>query len=252
MPSFATVGFEAPKTVILPHTGDSLAIDSVNQAIAELSAEKIGMAVNPASISNLPPEIRDMISELVPPMPWLTTVTWSKDAVIAPQRQSNGTYWGAKISANVPALMHVDHVSRTCCQKHCREDYTINLNDQFGRSICIDPTKDYLHFKGYRAIETLDKWIEDVEEPSDMKLLYKKIHRIAYTAPTAGRGGEALVIFSLLRKYLFLKEIVVLGNGVYDPDMDAFLPRWASDFTSHEPIIRFMKLEDLEQELLDE
>jgi hypothetical protein len=95
MPSFATVGFEAPKTVILPHTGDSLAIDSVNQAIAELSAEKIGMAVNPASISNLPPEIRDMISELVPPMPRLITVTWSKDAVIVPQRQSNSTYWVA-------------------------------------------------------------------------------------------------------------------------------------------------------------
>ena len=61
-----------------------------------------------------------------------------------------------------------------------------------------------------------------------------------------------MVIFSLLRKYLFLKEIVVLGNGVYDPDMDDFLSRWASDFTTHEPIIRFMKLEDLEQELLGE
>jgi hypothetical protein len=79
------------------------------------------------------------------------------------------------------------------------------LNNQFGRSIFIDPTKDYIHFKGYGAIETLDKWIEDVEEPSDMKLLYKNIHRIAYTAPTAGRSGEASVIFSLLRKYVLLK-----------------------------------------------
>jgi len=218
MPSFATVGFEAPKTVMLPHTSDSLAIDSVNQAIAELSAETIGMAVRPASISSLPPEIRDMIGELVPPIPRLITVTWSKDAVIVPQRQSNGTYWGAKINANVPALMHVDHVSRACYQRHFREDYTITLNDQFGRSICIDPIKDYLHFKGYRAIETLDKWIEDVEKPSDMKLLYKNIHRIVYTAPTAGKSGEASVIFSLLRKYVFLKEIVVLGNGAYDQD----------------------------------
>jgi hypothetical protein len=237
---------------MLPHSNHSLAIDSVNQAITELGAETIGMAVSPASISNLPPEIRDMIGELVPPVPRLITVTWSKDAVIVPQRQSNGTYWGAKISANVPALMHLDHISRACCQRHCRENYTITINDQFGRSICIDPTKDYLHSKGYRAIETLDKWIEDVEEPSDMKLLYKKIHRVAYTAPGAGRGGEALVILSLLRKYVFLKEIVVLGTGVYDHDMDDFLSRWASEFTTHEPLIRLMKLEDLEQELLDE
>jgi hypothetical protein len=98
----------------------------------------------------------------------------------------------------------------------------------------------------------LDKWIEDVEEPSDMKLLYKKIHRVAYTAPSAGRGREALVIFSLLRKYVFLKDIVVLGTGVYDHDMDDSSSRWASEFTIHEPLIRFMKLEDLEQELLDE
>jgi hypothetical protein len=60
-----------------------------------------------------------------------------------------------------------------------------------------------------------------------MKFLYKNILRIAYTAPTAGRSGEASVIFFLLRKYVFLKEIVVLGNGVYDHDMDDFLSRWA-------------------------
>jgi hypothetical protein len=148
--------------------------------------------------------------------------------------------------------MHLDHISRACCQRYCREDYTITLKDQFGRSICIDPTKDYLHFKGYRVIETLDKWIEDVEEPSDMKHFYKKIQRIAYTAPSVGRSGEALVIFSLLKKYVFSKEIVVLGNGVYDHHMDDYLSRRASDFTTREPLIRFMKLEDLEQELLDE
>jgi hypothetical protein len=196
--------FGAPRTVLLQHNSDLLAIDSVNQTIAELSAET--MAVSPASISDLPPEIQDMIGELVPPTPRLITVTWSKDAIIEPQRQgNNSTYWGAKPSANVPALMHVDHVSRACCQRRCRENYNLTLNDQFGRSICIDPTKDYLHFKGYRAIKTWDKWIEDVEEPSDMNLLYKKIHRIAYTAPTAGRSGQASVIFSLLRKYVFLK-----------------------------------------------
>lgn len=226
--------------------------DSVNQAIAEFSGETIGMAVSPASISNLPPEIRDMISEPVLPKPRLITVTWSKDAVIVPQRQNNGTCWVANISTNVPALMHIDHVSRAYCQRHCREDYTITLNDEFGRSICIDTTKDYLHFKGYWAIETLDKRIEDVEEPSEVKLLHKKIHRIAYTALTAGRSGKPRSSSTLLRKYLFLKEIVVLGNGVNDHDMEHFLSRWASDFTTHEPLIRLMKLEDLEQELMDE
>jgi hypothetical protein len=34
--------------------------------------------------------------------------------------------------------------------------------------------------------------------------------------------------------------------------MDDYLSRWGSDFTTHETQIRFMKLEDLEQELLDE
>jgi len=51
---------------------------------------------------------------------------------------------------------------------------------------------------------------------------------------------------------VFLKEIVVLGNGVYDQETDDILSRWGSDFTTHETQISFMKLEDLEQELLDE